>query len=91
MKKLKIGYFYSELLNLYGDNGNVEILLYRALKRGYEVELVYVGLDTRIDSKIMANLNIIFMGGGPDASQQSLYRDLVENKGPYIRDYIEND
>ncbi len=89
MKKLKIGYFYSDLLNLYGDNGNVEILLYRALRRGYATELVYVGLDTKLDSSVMSGINLIFMGGGPDASQQNLYQDLVENKGPYIRDYVE--
>ena len=36
--KLTIGYFYKDLLNLYGDNGNVEILLYRAKKRGFKVD-----------------------------------------------------
>lgn len=90
MKKLKIGYFYSDLLNLYGDTGNVEILLYRALHRGYETEVVSVDLDTKIDSSVMSGINMIFMGGGPDASQQDLYRDLVENKGPYIREYVED-
>lgn len=30
------------------------------------------------------------MGGGPDSSQKQLYDDLINTKGPFLRDFIEN-
>lgn len=86
--KLTIGYFYKNLLNLYGDNGNVEILTYRALRRGFDVEVVEVEPDTKLTSELMSKFNLIFMGGGPDSSQKQMYEDLLTNKGKFLSDYI---
>jgi lipid II isoglutaminyl synthase (glutamine-hydrolysing) len=88
--KLNIGYFYPKLLNLYGDNGNVEILVSRARSRGITVEVFAIGIDSKIDSNKLSDLNLVFMGGGPDSAQKSMYSDLIENKGAYLRDYIES-
>lgn len=89
--KLVIGYFYPKLLNLYGDNGNVEILVSRAKRRNIEVEVVEITPDFRFNEDVLRRLNIVFMGGGPDSSQKGMYEDLVKNKGDYLRDYVEND
>ena len=86
---LKIAYFYQEELNLYGDTGNVEILKYRAEARGFDVEVVYITSTTGVTSSILKDINIVFMGGGPDSGQKDMYQDLLENKGPYLKDYIE--
>ena len=83
--KFKIGYFYPEQLNLYGDNGNVEILIYRAKKRGIDVEVALVDLGTNLEEN---RFNLVFMGGGPDSSQKEVYEDLLKDKGPYLKDYI---
>ena len=83
--KFKIGYFYPEQLNLYGDNGNVEILVYRAKKRGIDVEVTFVDLGTNLEEN---RFNLVFMGGGPDSSQKEVYEDLLKDKGPYLKDYI---
>jgi len=83
--KFKIGYFYPEQLNLYGDNGNVEILVYRAKKRGIDVEVALVDLGTNLEEN---RFNLVFMGGGPDSSQKEVYEDLLKDKGPYLKDYI---
>jgi len=40
--KLKIGFFYKEELNLYGDNGNIEALVYRASRRNIQVEVMEI-------------------------------------------------
>ncbi|MFC1722155.1 type 1 glutamine amidotransferase [Patescibacteria group bacterium] len=88
--KLNIGYFYPKELNLYGDTGNVEILMYRAKKRGIPVELYNITSETKLTSHLMHNLNLIFMGGGPDSGQKVMYKDLIDNKGPYLKDFIEN-
>lgn len=88
--KLTIGYFYGDLLNLYGDRGNVEILLKRATSRGIHANVLEVTLDTTLDTTLMQSIDLVFMGGGPDSSQKMMYLDLVNNKGKYLRDYIEN-
>ena len=89
-KKLTVGYFYKNLLNLYGDNGNVEILSYRAKKRGFDTEVVDIEIDSYIDANTLKQVNVVFMGGGPDSGQKTMYEDLVNNKGPFLKEYIES-
>jgi lipid II isoglutaminyl synthase (glutamine-hydrolysing) len=88
--KLTIAYFYKDLLNLYGDNGNVEILEYRALKRNIPVEIININVDTDILNINLDDVNLVFMGGGPDSSQKELYVDLIEKKGDYLKNFITN-
>jgi CobQ-like glutamine amidotransferase family enzyme len=88
--KLTIGYFYKQQLNLYGDNGNVEILTVRALRRNMYVDVVHIDTELRVNSKMMADLDIVFMGGGPDSGQKEVYKDLLNKKGDYLQEYIEN-
>lgn len=38
MEKLKILHMYPNMLDLYGDSGNVEVLSYRCKMRGIELE-----------------------------------------------------
>ncbi len=89
--KLTIGYFYKSHLNLYGDTGNVEILSYRASQRGINVEVLPLDIDSSLTSVVMKKIDIVFMGGGPDSSQKDVYADLLNKKGAYLRDFIEND
>ena len=42
MNKLLIGYLYKDELNLYGDNGNVEVLSARCARRDIECEIVLI-------------------------------------------------
>lgn len=88
--KLTIGYFYKDLLNLYGDNGNVEILLYRAKKRGFNVEVLNISTNTKINSDLVKNINLVFMGGGPDSAQKTMYRDLLDDKKTFLEGYIDS-
>lgn len=87
-KKLNILYLYPGLLNLYGDNGNIEILKSRSQARGMEVQVTHVGIDDPFDEALLKNTDVVFMGGGPDAQQKLLYKDFLENKGPLLQDYI---
>lgn len=88
--KLTIGYFYPEELNLYGDTGNVEILLSRAGQRGIETELIKIDSSTNLSDELMRRINLVFMGGGPDAGQKQMYQDLIVNKGPKLKKYIQS-
>ncbi len=87
---LTIGYFYKNLLNLYGDNGNVEVLSYRTSARNIGVNVIEIEPGQKITSEIMKNINLLFIGGGPDSSQKQMYADLSLDKAPFIKEYIEN-
>jgi len=88
--ELNIAYLYPDQLNLYGDTGNVDILVYRANKRGIKTNVLRVGLNTHLDESIMSQVHILFMGGGPDSGQKLVYQDLITKKAPYIKNYIES-
>ncbi len=85
---LKIAYLYPKDLNLYGDTGNVEILYQRGVKRDLQVEVTLVDSHTKAAGNFLEGINIVFMGGGPDSGQKEMYKDLINNKGPYLKDYI---
>lgn len=61
MKELKILYLYPDMLELYGDYGNIQVIRYRLEQRGYQciVEKYSIG-DKQLDFK---NYDIIFAGG----------------------------
>ena len=87
--KLNIAYLYQENLDLYGDNGNIEVLKYRAEKRGILVNILKIGIKTKVTPTTFKNINFVFMGGGPDSGQKDIYNDLLENKAPYLKEYVE--
>jgi len=88
--KLKILYFYPELLNLYGDRGNIEVLYQRCVRRDIQVEVKEVRLGKVLEKKDFEEANFIFMGGGSDLNQKALYEDLLLNKKGFLSDYIES-
>lgn len=90
MMKLNITYFYSKELNLYGDTGNIDCLKYRAKMRDIDVSVKHISVNDKINSSSLKNTDIIFMGGGPDSSQKIIYKDLIDNKSKYIKDFIQN-
>ena len=86
-EKLVIAHLYPELLNLYGDGGNVTVIAQRARWRGVQVEIVRVGHGRKAD---LANADIVFLGGGPDREQHLASLALIGQAGAF-RDYIEDD
>ncbi|MDA8144875.1 MAG: glutamine amidotransferase [Thermaerobacter sp.] len=81
-----IAHLYPELMNLYGDRGNVIALERRAAWRGWEVEMRRVGLGDPFD---LGEADLIFLGGGEDRSQQLIFRDLLEEKAASLRRAVE--
>ena len=78
MKELKILYLYPDILELYGDFGNIQVLKYRLEKRGIKciVEQYTIG-DTEPD---FCDYDLVFAGGGADQEQSILAKDLVQYK-----------
>ncbi len=82
MDKLKLCHLYPDLLNLYGDRGNIISMQKRLEWRGISLELteISVGNDFIADS-----YDIVFIGGGQDFEQEILLTDLSEEKKKNIR------
>ena len=87
MKELKILYLYPDILELYGDFGNIQVLKYRLEKRGFKaiIEPYSIG-DTPPNFK---NYDLVFAGGGADQEQSILAEDLIKYKDS-IKDAIDN-
>ena len=72
--KLKILWMYHDLIDLYGDKGNIEVLRRRAAKRGIECVVDTCTLD---EKKEIQDYDLFFLGGGADREQQLIFRDLL--------------
>lgn len=87
MKELKILYLYPDILELYGDYGNIQVLKYRIESRGYTaiIDRYSIG-DNAPDFN---DYDIVFAGGGADNEQNILSNDLAQYKDN-IKEAIEN-
>lgn len=60
---INIAHLYPDLLNLYGDNGNITAFCYRLHQRGIDVSVTAFQCSDKVD---ISNADIIFIGGGSD-------------------------
>ena len=76
-ERFTVGWLYPDLMNIYGDRGNILTLLRRAEWRGFEARLVELpkGVETGIE-----DVDVFFFGGGQDKEQGLVYDDLLERK-----------
>ncbi len=85
--ELNICHLYPDLLNVYGDIGNILILKHRAESRGIKVNLINVSIGNNF---IKDDYDIVFFGGGQDYEQSIVSKDILETKKESISEYIEN-
>ncbi len=76
-EKLTIGWLYPDLMNMYGDRGNILTLLKRAEWRGLTPNVVELG---RGPAANMEDVDVFFFGGGQDREQALIYDDLKQFK-----------
>ena len=81
MKTLKIGHLYPATMSTYGDAGNILCLRKRAAWRGIKTELI----PLEIGEPIPAGIDLYFFGGGQDAAQTAVGRDLREHRAERLR------
>ena len=84
--KLRICHLYGNLMNTYGDNGNLLMLQHRAKKLGYEVETTLISLEEDFTPD---DFDIVMFGGGQDYEQTVVAKDLQNKKDALIQ-YIED-
>ena len=78
MKELKLLYLYPDMLELYGDYGNIQVLKYRMEKRG--IALIVDKYSIEDVEPDFSAYDIIFAGGGADNEQTILSDDLIKYK-----------
>ena len=89
--KIKIGHLYPDLLNLYGDRGNIQCMKKRCEWRGIDAEVQEFQITDSID---FGDLDIVLLGGGSDREQmlvceklktiQKDFKAYVEDNGVVI-------
>lgn len=85
--ELNICHLYPDLLNVYGDVGNILILKNRAEKRGIKVNVIDVSINSEFNGDEM---DIVFFGGGQDYEQSIVSDDLKNNKKDALTKYVED-
>ena len=77
-KSIKILYLYPDMLELYGDYGNIQVLKYRIESRGYKSIIDRYSIGDAAPN--FNDYDIVFAGGGADNEQSILAEDLVKYK-----------
>lgn len=74
---LKILWMYNDLMDLYGDKGNIQVLKTRAEKRNITVNVKTCTLEEEVD---INDYDLFFLGGGADYEQNLIFEDLLKRK-----------
>ena len=84
--KITIGHLYPDLLNLYGDRGNIQCMMKRCQWRGIEAETLEFKLEDEVD---FSKLDIVLLGGGSDREQMIVCKRLQQIQKNF-KDYVED-
>jgi lipid II isoglutaminyl synthase (glutamine-hydrolysing) len=82
-----IGWLYPDLMNIYGDRGNILTLLKRAEWRGMTAQVKEIQRG-KIDN--LDDVDVFFFGGGQDREQALIYDDLKTYKQEHLQRAIAN-
>ena len=86
--ELNICHLYPDILNLYGDRGNIITMKRRLEDRGIKVNIEECSIGQPLD---ISRYDIFFIGGGQDFEQEVLLRDLASGKGRGICSAVEDE
>lgn len=84
--ELKICHLYPDVLNLYGDVGNIICMKKRLQWRGMDVSVTDVKMGQKLDAEAF---DLIFIGSGREDEQLALLADLHEHKAAALRSAAE--
>ena len=81
-------HLYPDILNLYGDRGNIITMKRRLEGRGIKVNIDECSIGQPLNAD---KYDIFFIGGGQDFEQEVLLRDLSSGKAQDIRTAVEEE
>lgn len=85
--ELKIGHLYPDVLNLYGDRGNVICMEKRLQWRGIDVVTTALPIGEPLKASAY---DLLFIGGGQDFEQEVLLADLASGKTQELKAAVED-
>lgn len=85
--ELNICHLYPDILNLYGDRGNVLCLRKRLGWRGIDANVEEVSIGQKLEA---SKYDLLFIGGGQDFEQEVLLPDLRGEKTQELISAIED-
>ncbi len=85
--KLRIAWLYSDLMDIYGDRGNIITLENRCRWRGIDVQVKNITIGNQFDPD---EFDILFFGGGQDREQVIVAEDLKKGMDKAIKKAVEN-
>lgn len=84
---LRIAHLYPDMLNLYGDSGNVLCLEKRLQWRGIDCNTSLINTGDFCD---LSDYDIVFIGGGQDFEQSLILDDLGKGMDVSLKKAVEN-
>ncbi len=85
-KEIVILQLYPRHMNIYGDQGNVQVLLRRLEWYGYTPKLI----SYNVGDTLPKNVDIVIGGGGQDSGQEKIHADLLKI-GPTLKKWAEDE
>ena len=82
---IKIVHLYPDLLNLYGDRGNIQCMVMRCRWRGIDASVQEYTLADRVR---FDDADIVLLGGGSDREQQILALVAEGKTNPQIAEAL---
>jgi hypothetical protein len=83
---LRLAHLYPDVMNIYGDRGNVIALRFRCERRGIALAVDEIGVGDAFDP---AAYDLLLIGGGQDREQRRIEADLV-SKGPALKQAVDD-
>lgn len=77
MRTMKVCWMYHDIMDLYGDKGNIFVLKKRCEDRNIKFQLDTCSIGQEMD---ISQYNLLFIGGGADKEQMSIIPDLLSRK-----------
>lgn len=74
---MKLAWLYHDIMDLYGDKGNILTLQARAKAHQIDLQVDTIGIGQKVD---LCDYELIFLGGGADREQWALLPDLLSRK-----------
>ena len=79
---LNVLWMYHDIMDLYGDSGNIKVIIKRCKDRNIDVKLDTLTLNQKVN---LSNYDLVFFGGGADNEQSIIYNDLLKRKKNIIK------
>ena len=77
MKKFKIAHLYYDLMNLYGENGNVRYLVKQLERQGIDAEVHFLSMEEKIDFK---KYDFYYIGMGSEENKMIVLDNIMKYK-----------